>query len=88
MVSFHPREGARSVPEGALEIKERLAVTAACRLGSWTDRANRPLHNEWNLVAQERVTRGPHGLVWITLNTPFSDGTVADRDVPPSPASR
>jgi hypothetical protein len=29
------------------------------------------------LVAQERVTRGPDGLVRITLKKPFSDGTVA-----------
>jgi hypothetical protein len=28
-------------------------------------------------VAQERVTRGPDGLVRITLKKPFSDGTVA-----------
>jgi hypothetical protein len=28
-------------------------------------------------VAQERVTRGPDGLIRITLKKPFSDGTVA-----------
>ncbi len=28
-------------------------------------------------VAQERITRGPHGLVRIALKRPFSDGTVA-----------
>ena len=28
-------------------------------------------------VAQERVTRGPDKLVRITLNKPFSDGTLA-----------
>jgi hypothetical protein len=28
-------------------------------------------------VAQERVARGPDGLVRITLKKPFSDGTVA-----------
>jgi hypothetical protein len=28
-------------------------------------------------VAQERITRGPDGLVRITLKKPFSDGTIA-----------
>ena len=28
-------------------------------------------------IAQERITRGPDGLVRIALNKPFSDGTFA-----------
>lgn len=31
-------------------------------------------------IAQERVTRGPEGLVRISLKRPFADGTVAVED--------
>jgi hypothetical protein len=60
-------------------ITKRVTLHAATRAGGH-DEAGREALLKYILrpsVAQERVTRGPDGLVRITLKKPFSDGTVA-----------
>jgi hypothetical protein len=60
-------------------ITKRVTLHAATRAGGH-DEAGREALLKYILrpaVAQERVTRGPDGLVRITLKKPFSDVTVA-----------
>jgi hypothetical protein len=66
-------------------ITKRVTLHAATRAGGHDEAGREALLKcalgERAAVAQERVNRGPDGLVRITLKKPFSDGTVAvDRD--------
>jgi len=60
-------------------ITKRVTLHAATRAGGHDDTGREALlkYILRPSVAQERVTRGPDGLVRITLKKPFSDGTVA-----------
>ena len=80
------RRGARPLPRNASDFDRHLAVGrggftlhAATRAGA-ADARGRETLLKYVLrppIAQERITRGPDGLVRIALKKAFSDGTVA-----------
>ena len=80
------RRGALPAPFGPADFERHLSVGrdgftlhAATRAGAMDERGREALL-KYVLrppIAQERITRGPDGLVRIALKKPFSDGTFA-----------